>query len=305
MRPSRLLCTVALCAAACTSPKGTYITGAELSQRERASDSALATSGNESGANVALAAALSGRDRSGLSPERQAQRDAFDGRAIALSRRREDHARSLAELELRRARAAVEQASAIAGEEMAVAQAERDQRVAAEDVRHFDEVEQARRLAESELELRGSADGLLETREELAQLEMMYKDSDLGDATAEIVLSRTRRRLQRAEDGHHLREQRAAELATITLPRERERLALELAAKTVALENSKRAAEQGRMQRDQALRDFEFDARKQVRELDDIARDELLLNREIDRWERQLAVDSAAAASAAAAGGPP
>jgi len=301
MRSSRLLCSAVLLATACSSPQGNYITGAELKERERA---AAELPPATPGANVALAAALSGRDRSGLSPERQAQRDGFDGRAIALSRRREDHARALAELEQRRARTAIEQASALAGEEVAFRQAERDQRLAAEDVVHFNEVEEPRRLAESALELRGSADGLLETREELAQLEMMYKESDLGDATAEIVLSRTRRRLQRAEEGHQLREQRAAELKTITLPREREKLALELAAKTVALENARRAAEQGRMQREQVLRDLDFDARKQVRELEDIARDELLLTREIERWERQMALDNAAAALPAAGEAP-
>jgi hypothetical protein len=297
MRPSILLCAAALFASACSSPQGTYVTGAELAERERAAAGAPQP-------GTAAMAALAARDRSGLSPERQAQRDAFDGRAIALSRRREDQARSASELEQRRTRTAIEQATAIASEDVARRQAERDQRVAAEDSRHFEEVEEARRLAESALELRGSSDNLLEAREELAQLEMMYGESDLGDATAEIVLNRTRRRLQRAEDGHRLREQRAAELRTITLPRDRERLALELNAKTIALENARRTAEQGRMQREQVLRDLEFEARKQARELEDIARDESLLHKEIDRWERQMATENAAAGNTAAGGAP-
>ncbi|HTE05435.1 MAG TPA: hypothetical protein VK824_04495 [Planctomycetota bacterium] len=300
MRASRVLCHVVLLCAACSAPRGTYITPEELAARERAAAAAPAADGS----HVALAAALSGRDRSGLSPERQAQRDGFDGRAIALSRRREDGARTASELGQKRARVALEQASSSASEEVAAHQAEREQRIAGEDLRHFNDVEEARRLAESALELRGSADNLLETREELAQLEMMYKDSDLGDATAEIVLNRTRRRLQRAEDGHHLREARAAELKSITLPRDRERLNLELAAKTVGLENARRAAEQGRMQREQALRDLEFEGRKQAREQEDIVRDESLLQKEIERWERQLATENAAAAPAGAAGAP-
>jgi hypothetical protein len=297
MRSHRLLCSVALLSAACSTPQGTRISGAELAERERAAAAAGAMPGTE----VALAAAASGRDRGGLSPERQVQRDGFDGRNITLARRREDHARATSELEQRRARVAIEHAVALASEEVTLRQAERDERVATEDARRFDEVDEKRRLAESALELRGSSDNLLETREELAQLEMMYKESDLGDATAEIVLNRTRRRLQRAEEGHQLREQRAADLRTITLPREREKLALELKAKTVALENARRQAEQGRMQRELAKRDLDFDLRKQARELEDIERDTILLQKEIERWERQMATENAAAPTAGGA----
>src|SRR6185295_1658408 len=104
--------------------------------------------------------------------------------------------------------------------QLGVQQTQRDQRIAAEDLDHFTKVEQARRLADDALDMARSQDGLLETREELAQLEMMYSGGNLGDATAEIVLNRTRRRLQRAEEGHRLRTERSGELKTITLPRE-------------------------------------------------------------------------------------
>jgi hypothetical protein len=288
-----LLCGAALLVPACSSPEGTYVTPADLDARGQAKD---APSGG--GGQGAMAAGAQGR--TGLSPERQTQRDGFDAKIIAHARRREDHARGTLELEQKRTRVSLEQTSATASEAVAQRQAEREHRVATEDLAHFTEVEQARRLAENALELRGWNDNLLETREELAQLEMMYSESDLGDATAEIVLNRTRRRLKRAEDGQQLREQRSTELRTITLPRDLERLTLELAAKTVALENVRRTGEQGKLARAAALRDLDFESKKLVRDMEDIVREETLLTAEIARWERDVAAENAAAAPAGA-----
>ena len=143
------------------------------------------------------------------------------------------------------------------------------------------------RLAEDALGLQGSWDGLLETREELAQLEMMYKDSALGDATAEITLNRTKRRLQRAEEGHRLREKRSEDLKTLTLPRDEERLRLEVKAKTVALESARRSVEKGRMARAEALRGLDVEAGKLEREAADIERDEGLLQADRGRWDKK------------------
>jgi len=300
-RVSRLAFTLALAAAAgCTGPSGTYVTPSELDQRARAGGAATAAGGE--GAPSARAVAAANQDRNGLSPEQQAKKDGFEGRTISLHRRAEDRTRSASELDQRRARVQLEQASAIASETLSLQNAEREHRLATEDLKHFIDVELPRRLAENALEMRGSADNLLETREELAQLEMMYSESDLGDATAEIVLSRTRRRLQRAEDGHKLREERSAELKTITLPREQERLAQELSAKTVTLDNVRRAAEVGALARAAALRDLDFEVRKLAREQDDIARDEMLLAAETARWERDVSADNAAGAPAGASG---
>lgn len=54
------------------------------------------------------------------------------------------------------------------------------------------------RLARTELSLQYAQDGVKEAEEELTQLEMMYKEEQLADQTKEIVLERSRRRLDRS-----------------------------------------------------------------------------------------------------------
>lgn len=288
MRRAALL----LLLSACATPVGTVVTAAELREmeaREAAArrEAAAATAAPRAAAPVA-AVVLPGQE--GLTPEQLKQRDELDRRRTELARRREDHARSGFELEQRRARTALEHQSAEAQEAVALAQAERDLRLASEDLARWRAEERPRRLAEDALDLQQSADGLLETREELAQLEMMYSASELGDATAEIVLNRTRRRLQRAEERHGLRERRSAELREVTLPREEDSRAEAERAKAVALDNLRRNQQKDRLAREAALRDLDFEARKLEREAADAARDEAILERDVAAFTRELSL---------------
>jgi hypothetical protein len=300
MRRLLLPPVLVLAAAGCGSPHGTLINGGDLQRMEQADAAARAnhpTGADGRPAPGAPDGAAGGRATGAgkLSPERSKQRDDLDDRTLKLARRREDQARALAELDGKRTRTGLEQASAEASELMAVQQADRDHQLAAENVDHFIKVEQVRRRAEDALDLKRNEDGLLETREELAQLEMMYKDSSLGDATAEIVLNRTRRRLKNAEDGYQLRSQRTDELLSITLPRDQQRLELELATKTVALDNSQRTRDAGRLSRAAALRDLDFEAKKLQRETADIEIEARRVQQDLDRFEHDLGSDHPAA----------
>lgn len=278
MRTLVLPCLLASFAFACGAPRGRVVTPADLPELDRAADLAVAP---------ALPPGAAVTD--GLTDALAKERHDLDRKALSIARRREDLARDAAELGNRATRTQIEHESALASEAVERARAQRELRIAQDDLVHFDEVELARRQAETELELRGSADGLRETREELAQLEMMYGDAALGDATAEIVLERTRRRLQRAEEGHRLREARAAERRTIEWPRERERLALELQSKQVALENAERAAAKAALQRAAALAELEDARIGHERERADIELDARLLADDEARWERKVA----------------
>lgn len=292
MRRAALL----LLLSACATPVGTVVTAAELREmeaREAAArrEAAAATQAPRAAAPVS-AVVLPGQE--GLTPEQLKKRDELDRRRTDLARRREDHARNGFELEQRRARTALEHQSAEAQEAVALAQAERDLRLASEDLARWRAEERPRRLAEDALDLQQSADGLLETREELAQLEMMYSASELGDATAEIVLNRTRRRLQRAEERHGLRERRSAELREVTLPREEDGRAQAERAKAVALDNLRRNQQKDRLAREAALRDLDFEARKLEREAADAARDEAILERDVAAFTRELSLAGSA-----------
>jgi len=277
---------------ACSGPGGRTVTPTELAALERqapppapASEQAATPQGDT----------LSFLDRigAGLTDEQLTRRDELDRKRVELDRKRADHARALFELDARTDRVDLEHAAAIAAEVVALAGAELELRVAKKSAEHFIAVEQSRRLREDALGLQASADGLLETREELAQLEMMYSDSQLGDATAEIVVSRTRRRLARAEESHALRSQRSRDLAEIDLPRERARLMHEQVNHQMRLDNVRRNQEKARLEREAALRELAHERTRLERQAQDHERELRTLERDVRRFERELALANA------------
>ena len=283
MRLSLLSGLITVCAA-CASPEGERVTAADYarSQEQAAAAAALSQPRAESPGSTRPSGGPGA-----LSDELVTEKNGLDKRVIDLGRRREDLARQRAELEQKRQRTALEQQSSEAEEALSLERAELEHRNATKDLDHFLQEQKPNRIAEDALSLQGSWDGLLETREELAQLEMMYKDSALGDATAEITLNRTKRRLQRAEESHRLREKRSEELKTLTLPRDEERLRLEVKAKTVSLDSARRAVEKGRLARAEALRSLDVETQKLEREAADIERDDTLLEADRTRWDKK------------------
>lgn len=250
----------------CAGPAGQDMSAAEYREMEREA-----------------AARLPGR----LSvAEAEKQRREIEERDRKLDARRADHAHLLAGLAARAQILEVEQAMAVAEENIQLAKAEREVRRAQEELSHFQIVESERRLRRKELDLQASSDRLLETREELAQLELMYGASELGDATAEIVVERTRRRLLLAELRHKLAEQELAELQSRTLPRELEDLEAAMLEKTVALQNVTRRLEKQALERATARRDLEFDEQKAEREGAAIAEEARLLELDRKEWNR-------------------
>lgn len=276
---------ITLCAA-CASPDGQRISAGDYARTQEAAASAAALAAPPMPrAEPSASKASSGPGA--LSDEQVSEKNALDKRVIDLGRRREDLARERKELDSKRQRIALEQQSAEATESIDLARAELESRNATSDLAHFLTEDMPNRLAADALAVQNSWDSLLDTREELAQLEMMYGDSKLGDATAEITLNRTKRRLQRAEEGHRLREKQAEVLKTITLPRDEERLRLEVRAKTVALESAQRAIEKGKLARAQAQHELDVEAAQLEREADDIARDDKLLEADRTRWDKK------------------
>jgi hypothetical protein len=295
MRPSVLL-LVSL--AACATPHGTTVTPAELHAQEMQEAQARAAASEAGGGQPAAAptgaapGASAPRDplagRSALTEEQAKKRDDLDNRRTALARRREDQTRATFELDQRRKRTELDQQAAAAQEAVSLDAADREHRIAAEDLARFRAVDKPHRLAQDALSVQTSADGLLEADEELQQLKMMYSDSQLGDATAEIVLNRSERRLKRAQEGHRLRLEDSDELKNVTLPRDEEAKVQAEKAKAVALDNVKRADDKSKMEREAALRDLDFEARKLERETADITRDQASLDRDLQNFSRDV-----------------
>ena len=86
----------------------------------------------------------------------------------------------------------------------------------------------ANRLASSELGLRSTRDRAQEAEDELAQIEIMYKDQDLDDLTAEFVVSRGRRNAERARARIAIQEAEHQALENHELPQEQRTLSLAL-----------------------------------------------------------------------------
>jgi len=98
-----------------------------------------------------------------------------------------------------------------------------------------------------------------EAKEELEQLEMMYKNQDLADMTKEIVIRRGKRRVERATQRLALQEREHQRLEQNTLPLERTKLAGEVEEKTRDLERARRTSESSLLDRRIALMSAESD----------------------------------------------
>jgi hypothetical protein len=95
---------------------------------------------------------------------------------------------------------------------LAVARVESELKDLTDQLAQLEQFDMPARVAKAKLGLSVSRDQLAEQEEELAQLEMMYKDADLADKTREIVLQRGKRRVksakERLECEARIREQR-------------------------------------------------------------------------------------------------
>lgn len=111
----------------------------------------------------------------------------------------------------------------------------------------FVEIDAKNRLAQAELELRSAKDSAQEAAEELAQIELMYKDQDLDDKTAEFVLQRGKRNAERAQQRIAIKDRENAGLVQHQLPREKQQMELDVTKKALALEKAQKDAVTGRM----------------------------------------------------------
>lgn len=147
----------------------------------------------------------------------------------------------IAQREVKRVASATEDQKATSKENVDKSTLERD--LAVRRLKEFDEKHSVVRLDRSKLDLQGTRDYVKESEEELAQLEMMYKDNDLADKTREIVIERAKRRLERARRSLEIQQREGDNLEKATIPVEREDLRIQLLQREQSLEQTKRQAE--------------------------------------------------------------
>jgi multidrug resistance efflux pump len=117
----------------------------------------------------------------------------------------------------------------------------------------FDEVDGKHFLQRIDLTVKSYEDYVSDSREELDQLEKMYKSEELTNATAEIVVRRARRALERLKIMTGMIRESARVAREIQFPEQRRQIAFALEKARQTFEALKAAQALGKVQRDAEL----------------------------------------------------
>jgi hypothetical protein len=107
----------------------------------------------------------------------------------------------------------------------------------------YEKREAPARTAKGQLDLQNAKDNLDNNKEELEQLELMYKDQDLADKTREIVIKRAKRDLERTQQRLTLQQEELGILMERTIPQEREKLVLDVEEKQREIARADRSSQ--------------------------------------------------------------
>jgi len=154
-----------------------------------------------------------------------------------------------------------------------MAEAERAAKVAAEDLARFLAIDKAAAEEQSRFAVRAAEERLKYAREELTQLERMYKDKDLTEETEEMILQRTRFDVQQAEQSLKRIKEASEETLTLGIPRREieARRGAEKAA--IALEKAKATLPTALAQKKLALAKQEHERSESLRRLAELEAD--------------------------------
>jgi multidrug efflux pump subunit AcrA (membrane-fusion protein) len=154
-----------------------------------------------------------------------------------------------------------------------LAAAERDKQVAEEDLKNFLEVDRPLSEQSAVFMARSSEEYLKYAREELRQLEAMYRDKDLTEDTEEMILQRQRFQVESAEFQLKQSKNQSKQTLEVKLPRQ-EQLMREAAVKqTLAFERARSSLPLALNQKRLAFRKQKADLAKSAERLKDLLAD--------------------------------
>ena len=133
---------------------------------------------------------------------------------------------------------------------------------------HFVNVEMPQKSARAQLDLQQAKDSLSEQEEELQQLELMYSKDDLGDKTKEIVLARSKRRLERLRQSLALQQKDLDDLVNVQQPDQLRKLEAAVTDKTGDLRRAEFGLRSGQIDKDMAVKAQQNEVNKLGREID-------------------------------------
>jgi multidrug resistance efflux pump len=154
-----------------------------------------------------------------------------------------------------------------------LADAERESRIAAEDQARF--LALGRSLAEdtARFAARAARQRLTYAREELTQLERMYKDKDLTEETEEMILQRTRFDVEQAEFGLRRTTTESEETLELDVPRQAEALDQGAAKAALRLAKARTMLPLELERRRLAIAKLEHDRGRSLRTVEELGRD--------------------------------
>ncbi len=115
-----------------------------------------------------------------------------------------------------------------------LATAERDKRIAEEDLKRYETIDRAQSMKSAEFSLKNMAHFLEYAREELKQLEKMYRDKDLTEETEEIILKRQRNQIESLEHNLESTKIQTDRALNVEIPRRDQAVKDTLAKQTLA-----------------------------------------------------------------------
>lgn len=267
LRPTFLILFALLPCAGCVGPEGRTITAAEYADMEREA--------GQASRSVAMQI-----DRGAVDDQ-----VALAERADGLHRERLELAFEQGELTQQRERLTLSESAEQSARELTLAQARERLTTARAERLFFADVERALLLGQDALAQLSAENSLLEMREELAQLELMY-GSDPADATAEIVVARTRRRVARSEERLRLLGMSSRKLREVDLPKRLHDGALALQDAEAAVANAENALALGVIDRASAERGLDHEAALLELQAKGLKRREQRLEEDQRSWER-------------------
>jgi HlyD family secretion protein len=149
--------------------------------------------------------------------------------------------------------------------------AEREKKQAADDLQRFLAVDKPHQIDEAQFSLRSANFGVDSAREELTQLQKMYRDKDLTEETEQMILRRYKFMLESAESTLRSTKIHTEYTLTIDLPRREENSQLAAAKAALAWDRAREQFPLHVRQKELALEKSRFDdnrAREKLAELE-------------------------------------
>lgn len=154
-----------------------------------------------------------------------------------------------------------------------LAAAERESKQTADDLDRFLKVEKPRQIEETKFSLKSSEFNVESSRDELTQLEKMYRDKDLTEETEQTILKRYKFNLESSEHFLAGTRQRTERALSTDIPRREEAIQLAAAKAALAWQKAREQLPLQLRQKELALEKLKLDDRRAREKLADLEHD--------------------------------